>query len=105
MRLQEQLKFYLEKLDMSGSQLSRKSGVPNATLAEWLRGRQPRNIGHVKKLAEFLGTTIDNLLYGTGDGVNDLGGKMTDRALEALMGEEWIGGCFEVQVRRVIKRP
>lgn len=104
MRLSEQLKYYLDKLDLSGSQLARKAGIPNATLAEWIRGRQPRNIGNVKSVADFLGTTIDNLLYGTGDGVNDLGEKVTSKALETLMGEEWIGGTFEVRVRRVTKR-
>lgn len=100
MNLKNQLRTYLEHHGLTASQLSRKTGVPNATVADWLSGRKPRNLDQVRKVAEAFGTSIDHLVYG--DGVEE---KKQDQILdlEELMGDRWLSGVFELRLRRVKK--
>ena len=96
MNLKDQLRFYLNCRNMSVSQLSKVAGVPNATLNSWVNGRRPRNFDHVKLVADALEATIDNLLYGNGADEVD---KVAD--IEELLNDGWIGGTFEIKIRRV----
>lgn len=98
MNLRKQLKLYLERNGMTASQLARKSGVPNTTIADWLSGRKPRNLDQVKKVADALGVSIDHLAYGEGTKEPE---RVSD--VESLIGDDWIGGIFEVKMRRVKK--
>lgn len=98
MNLRKQLKLYLESNGLTTSQLARKSGVPNTTIADWLTGRKPRNLDQVKKVADAFNISIDHLVYG--EGVREAE-KVTD--LESLIGDGWIGGVFEVKMRRIKK--
>lgn len=84
---------------MTASKLSRKSGVPNATLSDWLAGRKPRNLDQVKKVAEVFGTTIDHLCYGAEAREQ----KEPTVSLEALIDDKWLEGTFELKIRRVKK--
>lgn len=99
MNLKRNLREYLERLDITAAQLSRKSGVSKQVLSQWLGGGEPRKLSQVKKVADALGTTVDDLCFG--DGVvkrtsrNDLASLLED--------EGWIGGVFEIKVRRVKK--
>jgi transcriptional regulator with XRE-family HTH domain len=96
--LKAQLKQYLVHLGLTASQLSRKAGVPDATISDWLAGRKPRNLDQVRKVAAALGTTIDHLVYGDG-----IAKPEADINLEDLLGDKWIGGTFELKIRRVKK--
>lgn len=95
MNLDKQLKFYLEKTGMNASELARKSGVSRQSLSDWLGGRSPRNLFQIKKIADCLNTTIDNLCFGTKDA------QSTTTHLSELLGEEWLSGVFEIRLRRV----
>ncbi len=97
MNLKGQLKLYLEHLDMNASQLAKKASVPRQSLSDWIAGSKPRDISQVKRVAAVLGTTVDHLAFG--NGLDDSAKKVTE--LDALLGDEWIGGLFEVRFRRV----
>jgi transcriptional regulator with XRE-family HTH domain len=97
LNLKKQLRFFLDRREMSAAQLARKAGVPKQSLSGWLGGSKPRDVLQVKKCAEVLGTTLDHLMFGEGE--NREQEKHTE--LNALFGDEWISGLFEVRLRRV----
>lgn len=99
MTLKKQLRFYLVLREMSASQLAKKSGVPKQSLSGWLSGNHPRNVTQVRMVADVLGTTVDNILFG--EGQDEKQQRITE--LDALMGEQWISGLFEIRFRRVKK--
>jgi len=99
MNIKHQLKSYLEYRGMTAAQLARISGVSKQVLSMWLGGSQPKNLDHAKKVADALGTTVDNLCFGSG--IPEREHKTTE--LNALFGDEWLGGTFEIKMRRVKK--
>jgi transcriptional regulator with XRE-family HTH domain len=99
MNLKHQLRYYLELKEMSAAQLAKKAGVPKQSLSGWLSGSNPRDVRQIKRVADALGISVDNLIFGTGND-NDRQ-KITE--LDALMGDGWISGLFEVRFRRVKK--
>ncbi len=99
MTLKKQLKFYLERNDIVAAQLARKANVPKQSLSGWLAGSNPRDVKQVKRVADALGISLDNLLFGDGqDGDVVKGGD-----LSALLGDEWLSGTFEMKIRRIKK--
>lgn len=99
MTLKSQLQFYLDRGGMTPSELSRKAGVSKQVLSLWLGGAKPKNIEQVKKVAEVLGTTVDHLMFGKG--LDQERQRVTE--LDALLGDGWVSGLFEVRFRRVKK--
>jgi transcriptional regulator with XRE-family HTH domain len=99
MNLKSQLRFFLKSKGLNASQLAKMAGVPRQSIGDWLNGTTPRNINHVKNVAKVLGTTMDNLLYDDGQSIEQQ--KVIE--LEALLGEGWVSGLFEVKFRRVKK--
>lgn len=97
MTLKKQLRHYLELNDLSAAQLARKAGVPKQSLSGWLAGSNPRDVKQVKKVADALGVTLDNLMFGHGKD-SDVQ-KVSE--INSLLGDDWIGGTFEVRFRRV----
>jgi len=97
MNLKKQLRFYLELKEMTAAHLSKKSNVPKQSLSGWLSGNSPRDMNQVKRVADVLGVTVDNLMFA--DGLDENKQKVTE--LEALLGDQWISGIFEVRFRRV----
>lgn len=97
--LKRQLQFYLDKREMSASQLSRKAGVPKQSISGWLAGSNPRDVRQVKRVADVLGVSLDNLMFGDGE---DRDSEKVS-AFDALLGDGWVGGIFEVRLRRVKK--
>lgn len=98
MNLKNQLKHYLEKKDISVTKLSKLSGVPQQTIHDWLTGNSKNPaIGQLHKVCKALNVSLDNLCYGEGSEKNE--NRVSD--IEALLGEEWIGGLFEIRIRRV----
>ena len=96
MNLKNQLARYLEIRDLTAAQLARRSGVSRQTISDWLTGRSPRNIEQVKKVADVLGLTVDQLCFGP----NGKGSTAPDNEMEQF-GDEWFGGLFEIRLRRV----
>lgn len=97
MNLKEQLKIYMHASDMSATDLAKKSRVSKQVISHWLLGTEPRKLEQVKAVADVLGTTVDHLCFGKGLK------KESSEAMElnALLGDEWIGGLFEIRFRRV----
>jgi transcriptional regulator with XRE-family HTH domain len=99
MNLKKQLGFFLDDKNLSLSELAKRSGVSKQTLSDWASGREPRKLTQVRKVAQVLGTTVDNLCFGNGrDGSLQ---RVTE--LEALLGNDWISGLFEIRFRRIKK--
>lgn len=97
MNLKDQLKFYLDQHKLSVLQLSKQTKVPNATLAEWLKGRSPKKMDQVKAVADFFDVSIDHLCYGDGEEKDQI------MELDDIIGNQWLSGTFEVRLRRVKK--
>lgn len=97
MTLKKQLKYYLERNDLTASQLARKANVPKQSLSGWLAGSNPRDVKQVKRVADALNTSLDNLLFGEGSDSKNLKGN----DLSTLLGDEWFSGIFEMKIRRV----
>jgi transcriptional regulator with XRE-family HTH domain len=99
MNLKRQLQHYLDLKDITAAELSRKSGVSRQVLSLWLGGVEPKKLSQVKKVADALGTTVDHLVFGSGTDIESR--KITE--LDALLGDGWVSGLFEVRFRRVKK--
>jgi transcriptional regulator with XRE-family HTH domain len=99
MTLKKQLRLFLERHGMTAAQLARESGVAKQSISGWLAGNNPRDIRQLKKVADIFKTTVDCLMFGNGIS-ND---ELKDASIAALLGEEWVGGTFEIKIRRVPK--
>lgn len=99
MNLKSQLQFYLGESGTTAAELARKSGVSKQVLSQWLSGAEPRKLAQVKQVASALGTSVDNLCFGKG--VDQERERITE--LDALLGDGWVGGHFEIRLRRVKK--
>jgi len=94
MNLKSQLKLYLDQREMSATQLSKKSGISKQVLSLWMSGGSPRNIEHVKKVAEALGTSVDHLCFG--DGI-----ETKQKHFNEISEDEWFSGAFEIKIRKI----
>lgn len=100
MNLKYQLKLYLELRELTATQLARKAQVSKQLISLWLSGSPPKNVAHIKRVADVLGTTVDNLVYG--DGEENFATRPTQSAsLDSLLGNEWLSGRFEIKLRRI----
>lgn len=97
MNLKNQLKFYLQKDDLTAAQLSKKSGVSKQVLSLWLKGASPKNVQQVKMVAEILKTSVDNLCFGDGKEPK----KKSE--FDSMSEDEWFSGQFEIKIRRLMK--
>lgn len=97
--LKKQLQFYLDRDEMSATRLAKKAGVPKQSLSGWLAGSNPRDVRQVKRVADVLGVSIDNLMFGEGEDAE----TVNSNSLDALLGDAWVGGLFEIRIRRVKK--
>lgn len=95
--LKEQLVHYMELRGLGISQLARKTGVPKQTIHDWLVGKKPREPLQVLQVARALGTSMEHLLFGSLENPEDR--KVTE--IDALMGDGWLTGLFEVKLRRI----
>ena len=64
MKLASQLKKILKKKDLTVQQLCRAvKGVSDKKIYSWLNSQTPRNLDDVKAVADYLGVSLDYLLY------------------------------------------
>lgn len=99
LNLKSQLKLFLDHHNMTPAQLSRKSGVSQQVLSLWLKGADPKKMSQAKDVASVFGVSVDHLCFASG--LNVEAQKVTE--LDALLGDEWISGLFEVRFRRIKK--
>lgn len=62
MKIAEKIKNHLAN-EKSLSDFAKKVRLPASTLHGWLNGATPKNIGDIKKVADFLGMSVDELCF------------------------------------------
>jgi len=87
------LKQAIEKRGITVSKLSKATGIPNSTLANWLAGHIPKNVYQLKKVAEYFEISLDELIFGK---------PFKNKSLSNLE-EEINAGKFEVILKRITK--
>lgn len=98
MNLKSQLEYYLRKKGWTAAQLARVSKVPQQTLADWMAGDRNPTVTQIKKVSDAIGVSIDVLCFGNGADEESPNGK--GKSIDDI-GEDWVGGLFEIKVRRV----
>lgn len=63
-RMSETLSFLLEERGETATSVSRATGVPRSTISSWLAGRNARDLHQVRKVARYLGTSFEFLVFG-----------------------------------------
>lgn len=86
------LKSLLEERRMTLKEVSKATGVPSSTLAEWQNGRAPKNPEQAQKVAKHLGVSLHYFLFGEED---------TEEPLHKLMKEDFFSGTFEINIKRI----
>lgn len=98
MNLKSQLRYFLDLRQLSAAELARRAKTSPQTISHWLNGGKAKDVNKVKRVADVLGTSLDNLLFGEGLA------SETDRAQELskiLIDGHTIRGVFEVQIKMV----
>ncbi len=94
MELSKTLKILIRQKGITTADLGRAINVPAKTLSEWLGGRAPRDLGAVKRCAEYFDCSLHFLLFGKEDPRNPL---------EAILQKSEIHvGLYEISIKRVI---
>jgi transcriptional regulator with XRE-family HTH domain len=73
-------------------EISKGTGVPATTLAEWQAGRTPKNPAQVRAAAKFLDVSLHFLLFGEED---------HQEPISKIIREDVFQGVFEITVKRV----
>jgi len=100
MDLKKHLRSLLKLRGITAAELARRASVPKQSISDWLGGSSPRDIKQVKKVADALGVSVDELCFGE---------KTESRVIEqittidSILGDGWVSGIFEVRFRRVKK--
>lgn len=89
------LKALLDQRGIRAADLARASGVSPSVLSEWMAGRIPGNVTNLKRVADFFGTTIDELLFGAGVVASSPIHRADPKTIMSIPGRAWV----EVQVR------
>lgn len=66
MKFTQNMKSYIERNDINLKQFAKKINVPVSTVHGWLNGVEPKSIRDLKKIATFMGITVDELCFGDG---------------------------------------
>lgn len=98
MNLKEQLRFFLELRQLTAAELARRSTISPQTISHWLNHGTAKDIDKAKRVADVLGTSLDNLIYGSGLASD----KDRAQELNQILAEgHTIKGLFEVQIKMV----
>lgn len=97
MMLKKNLDYFLKKSGISASKLAVKISVPKTTVNNWTAGVAPRDLNQLKKLADFMQTTIDALVF------TDLSVSNTSRN-ESINNPFAFEGDFRIRIERISKK-
>ena len=95
MELSKILKELCDERGISISTLSKRTGVPQQTLHNWISGVEPKSFVQVKKVADFFEVSLDYLCFGKDIKKPD---DITSYKNEINV------GIFEVVLRRVKRK-
>ena len=87
-QLKTQLRALLERHNLTAAELARRSGVPKQVLSLWLAGVEPRKLSHLKRVAQALGVSVDELCFGLSHN-------------PSVESADWIEGTFIGRIRRI----
>jgi transcriptional regulator with XRE-family HTH domain len=73
-------------------EISKATGVPATTLAEWQANRTPKNPEQVRAVARFLGVSLHFLLFGEED---------QEEPIQKILKEDLFQGTFEISIKRI----
>lgn len=71
--------------------ISKATGVPKSTIAEWLNNRSPNPV-QAAKVANHLGMSLHALLFGKED---------AQEPIQKILKEDFFKGTFEISIKRV----
>ena len=94
LKLGQILSRILKERKITLRQISAATGVPTSTLGEWTNNRQPRNLINIKKVALFLGVSLNFLLFGEFDEFE----KQTQRS---ELHHNLLSGTYEITLRKI----
>jgi transcriptional regulator with XRE-family HTH domain len=105
LRLRKQLAGLLKEHNMTASELSRKTSIARQVISDWLGGVHPRNLIHVKRIADVFNITVDHLCFGTfpipdekSETYTALSHQLTHSLLHA---DSDIAGRYQVMVKKI----
>lgn len=81
--LKKQLRYYLRVKNLSAAELARRSGVNKQSISNWLGGIEPKSFIHVKKIADALNLTIDELIFGDSSCVRKVRSWLDEHSIES----------------------
>ena len=95
--LKKNLDHFLNKSGISASKLAARISVPKTKVNNWTAGVAPRDLNQLKKLADFMQTTIDALVF------TDLEVSNTSKN-DSLNNPFAFEGDFRIRVERISKK-
>lgn len=93
LKLHRILKRLMEQKQISARELGRKTKIPPSTLSSLLAGGKPQKLDHVLALAEYFGTSMEMILYGS---------DRRPPTIEELATEGIFEGWLKVKIERAI---
>jgi transcriptional regulator with XRE-family HTH domain len=82
----------IQERRLTFKEISKATGVPATTLAEWQANRTPKNPVQVRAVAKYLGVSLHFLLFGEED---------SQEPIQKLIKEEFFQGTFEISIKRI----
>lgn len=89
------LKRVLKEKGLSLKALAHSINVKPSTLSGWLQGSSPRDLVEVHRCSEFLGISMEKLLFDT---------EPRAASLEDFLTENIFDGFLKVKIERVIQK-
>jgi transcriptional regulator with XRE-family HTH domain len=86
------LRKLLKERRMTFKEISRVTGVPATTIAEWANDRTPKNPEQIRQVAKFLGISVHYLLFGEED---------SQDPIAKVFKEDIFSGTFEISIKRI----
>lgn len=77
----------LDEKNLKNSDVSRATGISNMTLSDWKRGKTKPKTDTMKKIANFLGVSVDYLMTGKDNRFSE---EMADMDADLIMLEKRI---------------
>jgi transcriptional regulator with XRE-family HTH domain len=68
--LRRNLKILLEDRKVKANELARATGIARQVISDWMSGTSPRNLTHLKRVADYFDVTIDALCFGEIEGTS-----------------------------------
>ena len=81
----------LDEKGLKNSDVSRGANVSNMTLSDWKHGKTTPKTDTMKKIADFLGVSVDYLMHGN---ENKYSEDLADELVEIMYADEEIKKCF-----------